>query len=207
MPVPLNGLAKNFKAIDISTNNSGGVGGGVTTYLEMSSSTSSISTPCASSASISASNYTRPQGLRNSNTSTMSLRSKLASTSSSSVNTPSVGCQTAPHKNYQHISSGSYSKLKSKYSRENSTTSSTVTMTPDLAADTNSSVTESQAHANFSSIKESFKALERTDSNKFLQIGKKNSSAKLIHTPQAPTHFTTRYIYVYYRVNRPRVVL
>ena len=174
MPVPLNGLAKNFKAIDISTNTG--------TYLETSSSHSSIlTTPLT--------NYMRPQGLNNSNTSTMSQRTKLVSNSSSSVNSPACASQ----KNYQHISSGSYSKLKSKFTKDKTIASSTdasSTMTPESIS--SNSVIDSSS-TNFSSIKASFKMLERSESQKYLQIGKNTSSSsnilnKNFNTPSSSSY-------------------
>jgi len=152
MPVPLTGLAKNFKAIDITTN------GNANTYLETSSSTSSISSP---------SNYMRPQGLNNSNTSTMSSRSKLVSNSSSSVNS------SAGIKNFQHISSGSYSKLKSKFNKENNNSSpSSVTNNINHTPESKSIVDSSSQ--NFSTIKESFKNLERSESQTLLNARNPN---------------------------------
>jgi hypothetical protein len=173
MPVPLSGLAKNFKAIDVTTN------GNASTYLETSSSTTSISSP---------SNYMRPQGLNNSNTSTMSSRSKLVSNSSSSVNS------SAGIKNFQHISSGSYSKLKSKFNKENTNSSpSSVTNhnnNSNMHTPESKSIIDSSSQS-FSTIKESFKNLERSESQTLLNA--RNSNYKTV-TSTVPCSKQTQYL-------------
>lgn len=177
MPVPLSGLAKNFKAIDVTTN------GNANTYLETSSSTTSISSP---------SNYMRPQGLNNSNSSTMSSRSKLVSNSSSSVNS------SAGIKNFQHISSGSYSKLKSKFNKENTNSSPSSVMNHNHNNNNNNNMHTPESKSiidsssqNFSNIKESFKNLERSESQTLLNA--RNSNYKTV-TSTVPCSKQTQYL-------------
>ena len=190
MPVPLTGLAKNFKAIDTtSTTNCSSSSSSSSSNAYLDTSTSSTSSSTIITTTPTPSNYMRPQGLNNSNTSTMSSRSKLISSSSSSVNSSSA----INKNNFQQISSGSYSKLKSKFIKENQSTctnnstnankiNTTTTTTPTL---THSNVVASvdSSSQSFSSIKESFKVLERSESQHMLLQASKSSIVKNHLTP------------------------